>query len=322
MLKQQNNNIEELFKDKLHNLEADPGANAWANVQAGISASAASGVTTASASSWASSVIVGIIITAVAIGGFFLFNNEGEKKVNQKEEPAEVTTITSEELLTNITEEVVESETPELSNLNDIEKKKVKENTSESTKPSDLQTASTKKVEMKEEVELDSSEPIVYEKTIDEILAEHQQFIEKQAGNSSQTEADQSEIKSASKIVQTEKEVSSNSKSNINQQTDLENKQKQIAEQVVFPNIFSPDLDGHNDVFKMTVEKSIPIDNIQVSVLDLKGKVIGAFTGIYEGWDGRLLNGNFAPSGWYTYQAIIYVDGKQISKVGGFSLTR
>ena len=325
-MKEQNNNIEELFKDKLRNLEADPGANAWAKVQKGISTSATCGVTTASASSWASSAIVGVIITAVAIGGFFLFNNEGEKKVNQKENPAEVSTIPSEELLTNITEEVVESETPELSNLNDIEKKEVEENTSEPIKPADLQTVSTKKVEMKEEAELDSSEPIVYEKTIDEILAEHQQFIEKQAGSSSQTDTDQSATKSAGKVVQTEKEVSSsnstNSKSNVNQQIDLENEQKLIAEQVVFPNIFSPDLDGRNDVFKMTVEQSIPIDNIQVSVVDLKGKVIGAFTGIYEGWDGRLLNGNFAPAGLYTYQAIIYLDGKQIPQVGSFSLKR
>ena len=321
-MKQQNKNIEELFKDKLHNFEADPGVNAWANVQAGISSGATSSSTATSGGSWASTVIVGIVITAVAVGGYFFFNNEGEKKAQPQEQTTEVSNIISEELQNNPTKEAAASETFKAV-INDEAEEKASELANSTKVPNEV----NQKVESKQDEQLDIIEPIVYEKTIDEILAEHQQFLDAQPTNSSQTETEQGATKTAEQPVttNTSKQVNStsvNSTNNTDRQIDLKKEQKRIADQVEFPNAFSPNLDGKNDVFQMTVKKSIAVDNLQVSILNKSGTVIGAFTGIYEGWNGKLLNGSFAPEDQYIYQAIIYVDGKQIPKFGSFTLTR
>ncbi len=318
-MKQQNKNIEELFKDKLHNLEADPGANAWANVQTGISSNAAGGSAAASSGSWVSTAIVGVIITAVAIGGFFFFNNEGEKKAQPQEQSTVASSTITKELQNNVTNEASTIETHEVAVTDDAEDK-----TSEATRTI---KAANLKVESKEETQVDNAEQVVYEKTIDEILAEHQQFLDAQATNSSQTDTETA-AKTAEQPVTTKtaKEVttaSPKSSSATDQQIiDTKEEQRRIAGQVVFPNIFTPDLDGNNDVFKMTVEKSITVDNIQVDILNVNQKVIATWTGIYEGWDGTLKDGSLAPSGSYFYQAIIIVDGKRIPKVQVFTLTR
>ena len=328
-MKQQNNNIEELFKDKLHNLEADPGANAWANVQSGISSGAASSSVTAAASSWASSAIVGVIITAVAIGGFFFFNNEGEKKIQPNQKTIESPKINTPVEKSTVQKEVSSEVDNEIDNLTSNQPKKV-------TKTTTTEEPIINKVKAQENTskaaidpQVDEATQIIEEKTIDEILAEHQQFLEEQAAARSNAAPTDNEAQSSSTKQQNNEPTqdtditnTSNSTKTSTEDVDLREEQKRIAKQVVFPNVFSPDLDGRNDVFKMTVEKSLPIDNIQVSVVNLNGKVVGGFTGIYEGWDGRLLNGNFAPAGLYTYQAIIYLDGKQIPKVGNFSLKR
>ena len=331
-MKQQNNNIEELFKDKLHNLEADPGANAWANVQSGISSGAASSSVTAAASSWASSAIVGVIITAVAIGGFFFFNNEGEKKIQPNQKTVETPKINPE------VEEAVKQQkvSSAVENNNDVpttDKSEIAHKTAASKKTlvKKDQSLDNKKNNTEIDAQIDEATQIIEEKTIDEILAEHQQFLDEQAAarknaKSSMDNTAQSGSKEQQNDTKTtDPEVTKSSNpTNIRaeEKVNLIKEQKRIADQVIFPNVFSPGLDGYNDVFRMTVAKSLPIDNIEVSIIDLNGKVVGAYTGVYEGWDGRFLNGSFAPEGFYIYQAIIYVDGKQIPKVDSFSLKR
>ena len=327
-MKQQNKNIEELFKDKLQNIEADPGANAWANIQTGLSAGTTSATVASNSVSWASSAIVGVVITAVAVGGYFFFNNEGEKKIQPNQETIEVPANEKDEVATPIisTLEEVEENLPTYNEQNEdvvIEKKDIVSAKSKTEQVEKTASSTNQNNQNKENSTLE-------EKTIDEILEEHQQFLEEQAAASSRntkskddnTEASSVNQQSIEKTADSKEKNSTNPTKTSTENVDLREEQKRIADQVVFPNVFSPDLDGLNDIFKMTVEQSIPIDNIQVSIVNLNGKVIGGFTGIYEGWDGRLLNGNLAPAGWYKYQAIIYLDGKEIPKVGGFNLKR
>ncbi len=163
-------------------------------------------------------------------------------------------------------------------------------------------------------------------------MAEHQQFLDEQAAAnaSSNNGAEDSKreitlpvkLDNEEKTKVEEKNSTNSSEDQFTEVARIKAEQKKIADQVVFPNVFSPDLDGTNDMFKMMVDQSIPIDNIQVSIVDLNGKIVGGFTGIYGGWDGRMPNGNLAPAGWYTYQAIIYIDGQRIPKINGFNLKR
>lgn len=332
-MKQPNNNIEELFKSKLRNLEADPGPNAWSNVQSGITSGAASVSASAGASSWVSSAIVGVIITAVAVGGYFLFNNEGEKKIQPQQAEIEKTKTAAD------IEPSIEKQ-EKVSTNNEAYNNNAENNAEQSTENQVNRTPakhdskennnSIKSETLSDNEELASVSTEIEEKSIDQMLAEHQQFLDKQAALNSNSDAqtgdDEKESTSTvqpSVAEKTERKSNTNSSdAELTEEARIRAEQKRIADQVVFPNVFSPDLDGKNDVFKMTVEKSIPIENIQVSVVDLNGKVVGGFTGKYEGWDGRLLNGSLAPAGWYKYQAIIYVDGKQVPKIGTFNLKK
>lgn len=328
-MKQQYKNIEELFKDKLHNLEADPGVNAWSNVQTGLSSTAASSTAAATGGSWASTVIVGAVITAVAVSGFFFFNNEGEKLAQPKQQNTEVNENTNSESASN-TEISVPLETPEAKQAVDVS---AGNNGNEKSPNAVSSVATTENVAKKAELtKEDVSDQVDYEKTIDEILAEHQEFLETQTTNSSSLETEEDKL--ASQLEETSTQKTENSKETVaSSQTspsntiaqeviDARTEQRRIAGQVVFPNVFTPDLDGNNDVFKMTVEKSIQVENIQVDILDVNRNVIATWTGIYEGWDGTLKDGSLAPAGSYFYQAIIVVDGKQIPKVEGFTLRR
>ena len=332
-MKQQNNNIEELFKDKFQNFEADPGANAWANVQTGISSNAAAASAATTTASWASSAIVGVVITAVAIGGYLFFNNEGEKKIQPQQTETEETRSITE------VEQSIEVQ-GEISTTNEALKDGAGNNLQQPSEIEDAQVQTKKEREDNnnsintEETSVDGQSDEVNseieEKTIDQILAEHQQFLDEQAAANANSNAEAGDSKrevtlpmksgNEEKAEVEEKNTTNSSENQLTEEARIKAEQKKIADQVVFPNVFSPDLDGKNDVFKMTVEKSITIDNIQVSIIDLSGKVIGGFTGIYNGWDGRLLNGNLAPVGWYKYQAIIYLDGNQIPKIGSFNL--
>tara|TARA_B110000046_G_scaffold49092_1_gene54615 strand:+ start:3489 stop:4469 length:981 start_codon:yes stop_codon:yes gene_type:complete len=326
-LKQKNNNIEELLKDKFHSLEADPGANAWANVQSGISSGMASSSLTAAASSWVFSTTVGVIITAVAVGGFFFFHNEGEKKIQPKQETMEVPLIEKELEVDSEQQEHLLENVNEISTSTNHKFKKVKEASYvvevDNNEPIKLYNSN----ELDKEVPVDKATKIIKEKTIDEILAEHQQFLEEQAAvrkNLSVTNntANSKITEPSNNVKKSDAEVTNSSTIDNKAEIGVIEEQKRIAKQVIFPNAFSPDLDGKNDIFKMTIAQSIEVDNIQVDILNAQGKLIDSFTGIYEGWGGKLMNGSFAPTGNYIYQAIIYVDGKRIPKIGGFTLNR
>ncbi len=327
-MKQQNNDIEKLFKDKLQNFEVTPRVNAWANVQAGISGGAAG----SASASWSSSVIVGVIIASVAVSGYFFFNNEGQKKINPpKQTPVE-----------NV---VIKKAKPEVSSdLSGIKSKTANSSVgSESVKKASTEIANQLSPNEKrgfnsngvkattDNSELTEEEQQIHEQTIDEIIAEHQRFAVEQQEIEELAEKLSENNTPASSASAEERDKSANDPENkansnvnstvdVNEQNRLEN--KRIAVQVIFPNIVTPDFDGTNDVFKLIKEKSIAIDNIRIDVLTLNGKVIGTSNGTSDGWDGRLPNGSLAPEGPYSYQAVIYIGEKQFSKVGGFVLKR
>lgn len=333
-MKQQNKNIEELFKDKLQNIEADPGANAWANIQTGLSAGTTSTTVASNSVSWASSAIVGVVITAVAVGGYFFFNNEGEKKIQPQQVEIEETTSTVgvEQSTREQNTESSNGEAFTKSSEDNLKKSEIEEVKLQTTKKREDNNKSINTETIDDSKQSAEISEEIEEKSIDQILAEHQQFLDEQAAAnaSSNNGAEDSKreitlpvkLDNEEKTKVEEKNSTNSSEDQFTEVARIKAEQKKIADQVVFPNVFSPDLDGTNDMFKMMVDQSIPIDNIQVSIVDLNGKIVGGFTGIYGGWDGRMPNGNLAPAGWYTYQAIIYIDGQRIPKINGFNLKR
>jgi len=64
------------------------------------------------------------------------------------------------------------------------------------------------------------------------------------------------------------------------------------------PNIFTPNGDGLNDIFKVESAKNIDLEAI---IYDQKGSVVKQWTGIENGWDGKLSSGQDAAEGTYFY---------------------
>lgn len=64
------------------------------------------------------------------------------------------------------------------------------------------------------------------------------------------------------------------------------------------PNIFTPNGDGLNDIFKVESAKNIDLEAI---IYDQKGSIVKQWTGIENGWDGKLSSGQDAAEGTYFY---------------------
>jgi len=90
------------------------------------------------------------------------------------------------------------------------------------------------------------------------------------------------------------------------------------------PNVFSPNLDGINDVFRLEPFRC-PIANFRMQVFSRWGGLVFETTDPEQGWDGRSGN-QFLPSGLYvwlaTYQLATDPPGQVRQERGGVSLMR
>lgn len=69
-----------------------------------------------------------------------------------------------------------------------------------------------------------------------------------------------------------------------------------------FPNSFSPDNDGLNDVFVLTTLQGYNFKNFKLEILNPKGEVVFQTNDPMEGWNGRLQNsGNLLENGSYAW---------------------
>jgi gliding motility-associated-like protein len=86
------------------------------------------------------------------------------------------------------------------------------------------------------------------------------------------------------------------------------------------PNIFTPNNDGRNDIFRF---ETADLTDLEVSIYDKSGKFVYKWTGTENGWDGRLNNGQLATEGTYFY--IIFAAGennRQHQQKGTINLKR
>lgn len=86
------------------------------------------------------------------------------------------------------------------------------------------------------------------------------------------------------------------------------------------PNIFTPNDDGYNDVFKLQTDG---LKVIQMSIFNRWGQLVFETNEVNKGWDGLNLNGSSAPDGTYFYAAILeYLNGSKQELKGSLTLTR
>ncbi len=91
------------------------------------------------------------------------------------------------------------------------------------------------------------------------------------------------------------------------------------AKNFFIPNAFTPNGDGHNDVWKVYGQN---IKEIYIMVYNQYGQKLFENREVNVGWDGRY-KGKMQPTGVYVYYAkIIFDDGREVTKKGSITLIR
>lgn len=91
---------------------------------------------------------------------------------------------------------------------------------------------------------------------------------------------------------------------------------------VYFPNAFTPNGDGLNDIMQI-VGRTIQVEDFLWVVYDRRGTQVFASINPELGWDGKLSDGKLAPTGVYVYYLKYKdVNGNKFEKEGSFTLIR
>lgn len=86
----------------------------------------------------------------------------------------------------------------------------------------------------------------------------------------------------------------------------------------VIQNIFTPNQDGMNDVFR--IEEGF--DQLSIKIFDQNYKELHSWTGEYGFWDGTYPDGSMAPNGVYFYMGTYKKNGKEETLKGSVTLRR
>lgn len=309
-MEKQNNDIEKLFKEKLENLEVDPSKNTWSNIKAGLGATTtgviASQVT--SSTSWTASIVAGTIITVTAIGGYFFFDNQGAQQKNnvqQIEQPVESPSSNNEaeqrQGANPFSEEIQEQNTTNSDLIG--EDSKISPDNQTVTTENKIGSASSSSNTSNEEF-------YSSEKTIEELIADSQAQFEANLLEAIRLEeANRTTPTDQKTHGENQQETSSHEKNVERKSTEtLDEEEEDITKTIEFPNAFTPNYDGINDVFSLGEQYHDKIDNIAVYIYSSSNTIIHEWKVLNGGWDGTLRDGSIAPEGVYSYNAILTKD--------------
>lgn len=266
------NRIEDLFRNGLQNSESDVPAGTWKAIENSLdSMMPTAGAASQPASSLGTlgkAIIGGVIVSGIALT-FFLFNSEKTEPVN---EPSALV-----ERIEKVKDEVVIVET-----VTDIQKPKSiakmeRVNSQSVTEETGSHEAFTSNDEVKPLA--DQSESITGEPQAVETTTE----LKEPFSEISITEAVDNNEET------TEPVISSNSEQIVAETSQFP--------EVSFNDVITPNLDNVNDIFR--VEGNEAVASFTVTVMNLNGKVIHQWSAPNGFWDGRLENGQMAPTGKY-----------------------
>ena len=308
------NNIEKLFQESFKDFEVDPGPNVWTNVQSGVHGSSATGAIASKAGfSWVTSAIVGVTITAIAVGGYFFFDNKAKQE--QEVIPTQAEVISNQDKSSSITTKKKNlKEIDPLSEETDIKLSNSNAKNVVTTQVDNKTTSaeiSTDIVEQGQVEDIQEDIPQTNDRSpIDAV--ENTQPITQETGNEANSISETTHTAGNSVTIEqaAAKENADNASApskQVEESTSVE--EKTVAPNIYLPNFFSPNFDGTSDVF---IIKSQEVDLMEIQIFSMSSSLVFKKTGekLIE-WDGTLPNGSIAPEGQYFYQLIIHKDGKQ-----------
>lgn len=77
-----------------------------------------------------------------------------------------------------------------------------------------------------------------------------------------------------------------------------ENLSAQTEGELLIPNIFTPNNDGHNDLFKFSGK---PLSSLSCLIFNRYGLKLYEWNTVQGGWDGRTAGGEMVPEGVYFF---------------------
>lgn len=277
--------IKDLFREKLQSHEVMPSKAVWSNVSSslGNSAASASGL---GASSILKIAAVAVGVTTAGVASYFYFNSEEsspkvtEKIVLQEEvvdEPLSSETLEVEQKDKSSSEPIIQSETPTISN------RQISEVKDQESQP-DLTAQESLPVSIPSEKQADFD---VQENTITENVITSPSSLE-------ETEPVEENVSLVNNVLETPEVL----EQEIIQALESDEAVLPAEENIVLPNIFTPNGDRVNDLFSIEMsEKS----EFQIIVLDAKNQIVFKSNDSNFEWDGTMLSGAPAPAGNYLY---------------------
>ena len=277
--------IKDLFREKLQSHEVMPSKAVWSNVSSslGHSAASASGL---GASSILKIAAVAVGVTTAGVASYFYFNSEEsspkvtEKIVLQEEvldEPLSSETLEVEQKDKSSSEPIIQSETPTISN------RQISEVKDQESQP-DLTAQESLPVSNPSEKQADFD---VQENTITENVITSPSSVE-------ETESVEENESLVNNVLDTPEVL----EQEIIPALESDEVVLPAEENIVLPNIFTPNGDRVNDLFSIEMsEKS----EFQIIVLDAKNQIVFKSNDSNFEWDGTMLSGAPAPAGNYLY---------------------
>ncbi|MDG2505420.1 MAG: gliding motility-associated C-terminal domain-containing protein [Crocinitomicaceae bacterium] len=277
--------IKDLFREKLQSHEVMPSKAVWSNVSSslGHSAASASGL---GAPSILKIAAVAVGVTTAGVASYFYFNSEEsspkvtEKIVLQEEvldEPLSSETLEVEQKDKSSSEPIIQSETPTISN------RQISEVKDQESQP-DLTAQESLPVSIPSEKQADFD---VQENTITENIITSPSSLE-------ETEPVEENVSLVNNVLETPEVL----EQEIIQALESDEAVLPAEENIVLPNIFTPNGDRVNDLFSIEMsEKS----EFQIIVLDAKNQIVFKSNDSNFEWDGTMLSGAPAPAGNYLY---------------------
>lgn len=99
-------------------------------------------------------------------------------------------------------------------------------------------------------------------------------------------------------------------------------KAQSVADSIKVPNVFTPNSDGINDVFRPSIPTELDITSYSFSIYDRYGVLIFESKKARQQWDGRTTSGVQCSEGTYFYVLQLNVSSQEIELTGFVQLFR
>lgn len=261
----QNDEIKELFSQKLANHEAPVNPELWNAIASKIATAPLTGVAAAKGVSLSLKTIVSIVtIASIGVSTVYLLMTEKEKQVSKN----------------TISQVLDESKTPEL-----IQETIPTTKQTPTTKEFDNSSVVNKETYKKETSELVKSS--FSENMSNEVISESSVKTVSETENKTTTSSQKTDDNS----IKTNKEEQTTTNS-------ISSSVEVSEQEIKLPNIVTPNNDGENDLFWINTKN---LQDFSITILNDKNKVVFTSSDPDFKWDGKDQLSNLVPIGTYIY---------------------